>query len=180
MALGKTKVYDSVRDGELHVTTPTESDSHMKVSYHELHEYMRWQGKPLWSVEDTPDSIYVGNAFRKYWKDKKYSCPPSVNKLGIWYPGFDGSVYIGPDALSMTNVDEVKRIAMDLFRYNQIMVRHRPFTHRRRIHLCYDDKNRAKVDEMARVINNSYPNTVITERFEYTLSTLRRSMDERV
>lgn len=158
VGIKQTAIYELANEGKLHVMPEKESYLNSRVSVGEVREFGRYLGKELWNLPDDDSVMYVGWNFGD--KPKHQLFKGNIEEfLGQWHC-YDGTVYVG---LCSAGVEEcVDFVCSCLMRYNQIQMRHRPFSSQRHVYLCWRDPVVHNTFNRIRdVINRKYASEIV-------------------
>lgn len=153
----KFVLYHDQRRGRLLTTAHIDKHSNQFLSWQELREYAKTRGVELWNVPVTAEFAYIGRAFRPRAKRKVAAWDDSITLLLRKYPGFDGTLFIAAGSLDSVTEEELEFVCQNLFSYNQIITRYRPFAVPRHVYVCWDARSRKRADQLCDLMQGRYP-----------------------
>ena len=138
----------------------------------ELWKYGRILGLEMWH---TPVPLLpFRNTAVAAGAEEGIASATAVTRCLHLYSGYDGTMYLSPQAIRLSTLPELEFVCRNIFRYNQIVRRHRPFAKLRHVVLGCDSATRAKAENIQRVINNRYPECVVLVPFQHLYRVKRR------
>lgn len=143
--------------GSIHATTVGK----LRISFHEMAE----ADLPEETQQSAASFAYIGAPLGELKGAHIYAA--SVASLLELYPGFDGSLYLSPAGIGTLEERDLEFVARDIFRYNQMVIRHRPFCAQRHVYLGYDAGSRETAENLRHTMERKYPNVVALMPFEY-------------
>ncbi len=169
MDLPKTILYEEIHRGLINVVF---YKRRMRISFREMREYAATIGKEFWHLPDLGEYGYVGLPFRSRARNQNAPYCHDLQTYCRNYRGYDGALYIAPSAYMTTDPKLLEFVCRTLFRYNQLMIRRRPFSKRRFVFLCFTDgKTKKKAEELKRTVEQVIPGILKVEPFEYVMNT---------
>lgn len=150
-------VMREVTSGCLHVTT----SSDLRISFHEMAEYEL----PEETQQSAASFACIGTPFGELKGSHPYAA--SLSSFQERFPGFDGTLYLSPAIVRAASPEDLEFAARDIFRYNQMVMRHRPFCAHRHIYLGYDAGSKETAEILRHTMERRYPNVVAAAPFEY-------------
>ena len=163
-----------VRDGRLMVTDAVSRTRGMRVSILEIREFGEYLGIDTWHIPPVENVALIGSSIVKYANGMGAAFSDGLFRFIQRNPGFDGSYYISPEAVKLLRDKDIDLVASILFRYNHIQRRFRPFSCKRRIHICYTLKMMKQVNELVDKINHRFPGVAVSESYDYVISVFQR------
>lgn len=163
-----------VHDGRLMVTKAVSRTRGMRVSILEIREFGEYRGVETWHIPPVESVALIGSKIMKYASAMGAAFSDGLFRFIQRNPGYDGSYYIAPEAVKLLRDKDIDLVASILFRYNHIQRRFRPFSCKRRIHICYTLKMMKQVNELVDKINSRFPGVAVSESYDYVLSVFQR------
>lgn len=152
---------NEIRRGHLHTTRSFyRYPNVLRVSFLELREYFRYLGYEPWHLRGSATAAYLGGSLKEAARRDNALWDQSLRRFLTFFMGFDGSFILGPDAIRCLQEEELEFACRDLFHYNQVVLRHRPFCSLRYIKLGYDRKTHEKSRELQEQMQVLYPGVV--------------------
>lgn len=149
-------------------------DGSLRISYAELWEYGRILGLEMWHTPVPSFCAFIGTPLWQLGQEEGIASATAVTRCLHLYSGYDGTMYLSPQAIRLSTLPELEFVCRNIFRYNQIVRRHRPFAKLRHVVLGCDSATRAKAENIQRVINNRYPECVVLVPFQHLYRVKRR------
>ena len=149
----------------------------MRISFREMREYGIGIGKEYWHLPELGEYGYVGLAFRNLARKQNAPYCHDLQTFCHNYHGYDGALYIAPTVFMTVKPVLLEFVCRNIFRYNQLMIRRRPFSKRRFVFLCFtDNKTKEKAKELMASVEHIVPGVIRLEPFEYVLRVNTRSI----
>ena len=170
----KTILYEEIHKGLINVTSYRGA---MRISFREMREYGATNGVEYWHLPDGGEYGFIGLAFRNIAQKKNSLYCHDIHTFYRNHRGFDGAVYIAPSAYINAKPGLLEFVCRGLFRYNQLVIRRRPFSKRRFLFLCFtDNKTKKRAETIRERLEERYPGIVRLESLEYVRQVSSRSI----
>lgn len=138
VGISKTELYDDINAGLVAVIPMFDSPCGQTISDNELEEYARYKGIELWNTRDIPRSMVINPEPTTKKKPSAYSLARFLRV----FKGYDGSLYIR--RVPPADLPALRFVCDNIFRYNQIQMRHRPYASQKHIYLCWKTPKQKK------------------------------------
>lgn len=165
LGISKSLLYLRVQEGTVHVTG---RPMHYRISRLELDEYAHYCSmEDMDHIQYVGDYAYIGHPLNRYAAIRDLPRAPYFHYFVSRAHGYDGGMYITPVNIKALEYTELEFVCGGLFRYNQMVMRHRPESLRRQVILCYDKKTRILAEELKTKADRKYPGVITLSPMSY-------------